>query len=389
MTVGSIPTRPVQNGSITEAWGQWVHDRINNIYDISTQAGRQLFIDNAVLETKYILVDGTNVYNIQVAKITTGIQINVIGERLWTDNTGSKAPERIMGIVTTNTFTPIAGTLYAGKFKVLQAKIPSEVEALEVTSKVTVEQMIIDNNNSTTTSESDPSWQSLTGTQSLQFNPSQIVITLTGSQLEENKHFQFILGSSGSPLVLDSSVQIYGDAATAAQNGYVAGQYKWYAYKSGTNEFKFVMEDDKDELTNTSQTISKLRLATPRVQTMTAHYTSQADVLKNSVWLGDLATGASLTITFAGGITTENLGQLGLSVSNTTDWDTVSGWDKVTPFYTAVTTESTSNTWWVEYKIEAVPTDNTKIKITNFDSGNQTTKGLNYRAHWLHYKGGK
>lgn len=277
---------------------------------------------------------------------------------------------------------PLLGEMFANTIAQ-----PISYGALQYLPKDVIVQLINDTIAPAINNANDPTWRDLDGTQVTQFTPAQITITLTDSGIAADENIQLILGSTAGDLVLDETIKVYPNVATAAQNGYVAGQYKWYMYVDGT-DVKFVMEDSAGALTDTTQVISKIRRVTPRVQTMTAKYTTQQDILLKSTWIGDLAKSASKEVTLPTGITTDTMTQIGLSVSGTTDWETVSGWDKVTPFYISVMTEDTTNTWWIEYKVEAVPGDNTKIKVTNFISGNQNDKAQAYKAHWMHFKGG-
>lgn len=382
-------TKPQTGQTITTEWGQWIHDSIAGKYDVSTTELRNTFIGLAEIGKSYLLKDGNNIYHVEADVKVDGISVSLRGQRGWTAGDGNKKTDFIILNVTTGGATPIQATIYAGEYMMHSAKVPGDVKPTELTSKATTEQMIIDNNNSLVSSETDPSWQDLTGTQTTQFNPNQLTVTLTGSQIQDGKFFQYILGSTAAPLVLDSGVRTYDNPADAARNGYVAGQYKWYVYKSGDNEYKFVMEDSKGTLTDNGQTIAKIRSVTPNAGQFKGHYTSQVDVLKKSIWIGDLAKGSSLTVDLPTGVKIEDLSELGFSVSGTTDWTDVRNWDIVTKQYCSVMTEDTSNTWWIEYAVESIPGDNTKIKITNMDSGNQNGSGQAYRAHWFHYKVGR
>lgn len=363
------------------------NNQIEDSGDLSTQQARDTFITNAKDETFYSFLFNGDHYSVRSTNVVANTSVTFSGSKTVTGANGIEQTEYIHGQITSQGISTVLNGLITSSVNMNFINLnPLPTEAPTVAY---MEQKIADAIGTIAVEETDPTWRDLDGTQATQFNPSQIIITLTDSGIQENEHIQFLLGSNVGNMVLDAAVTIYGNAADAARNGSVAAQYKWYAYKDSATTIKFVMEDNKGALTDQAQTIEKIRRVSPNIEEMTAHYTSQADILKKSVWLGDLAKGQSLNVPIPTPITIENLRQLGVSVSNTTDWDKIAGWDKVTPMYISVTTEDTSNTWWVEYKIEAIPGDITKLKVTNWDSGNQNTKGLAYRAHWLHFKGGK
>lgn len=354
--------------------------------NLDTLVERQNFMSNVTIGKWYTFNVNNEGYQALVYSGASTTSYLWIGFKEFVGPNGQSI-EIVKGI-TTEIGNAIQAAPAIGEFFANTVAQPVSYGALQMLPKDVIIQLINDMMAPTITDTSDPTWSDAAGSQTMTFNPAQISITWTGSGILANENVQLILGSTAGDLVLNEAIHVYPDVATASANGYVSGKYKWYMYISGAATV-FVMEDSSGSLTDTSQAVSKIRRTAPRVQPMTAHYTTQQDILLNSTWIGELIKGTSKTVTLPTGITTDNLGQIGLSVSGTTDWETVSGWDKVTPFYISVTTEDTTNTWWIEYKVEAVPGDKTKLKITNFISGNQNNKTQAYKAHWIHFKGGR
>lgn len=353
--------------------------------NLDNDTERRNFLDNVSLGKWYTFNVNGDGYQALAYQGTADTSILWIGFKEF-DGANGKSMEVVKG-QTTEIGNAVQAAPLVGEFFANTVAQPISYGALQFLPKDVIVQLINDMLTPAISDAGDPTWQDIPGTQVTQFNPSQITITLTNSGIVGNEDIQLILNSTAGILVLDETIHVYPDVVSASQNGYVAGQYKWYMYVDGT-DIKFVMEDSAGSLTDTTQSLSKIRRVAPRVQTMTAKYTTQQDILLKSTWIGELAKGTSKIITLPGTITTDTMTQIGLSVSGTTDWETVSGWDKVTPFYISVMTEDTSNTWWIEYKVEPVPGDKTKIKITNFISGNQNDKTQAYKAHWIHFKGG-
>lgn len=352
---------------------------------LDTDKERTNFMDNVVIGKWYTFSIGGDGFQALITSGTAATSYQWVGFKEFTGANGISV-EFVKG-QTTEIGNSVQAAPAVGEFFANTIAQVVSYGGLQFLPKDVIVQLIKDMLAPAITDGSDPTWQDIPGTQSTLFNASQITITLTNSGISANEDIQLILGSTAGDLVLAETIHVYPNVVEASQHGYVSGVYKWYMYVAGT-DVKFVMEASDGSLTDTTQTLTKIRRVAPKVQPFTAHYTSQADILLNSTWIGDLAKGTSKIVTLPTGITTDNLTQLGLSVSGTTDWVTVSGWDKVTPFYTSVMTEDTGNTWWIEYKIEHVPGDKTKLKLTNFMSGNQNDKAQAYKAHWLHAKGG-
>lgn len=360
---------------------------IEHFGDLDDTTTRQNFMDNVKINNWYTFNIGGNPYQVVITSGDKTSNFQWVGKRVI-DGPLGKTPEIVKGSTSSTGHAETSAGL-TGEFFSNTLALPDAYPATQMLPKSTIEQMIIDSNQSTVNEETDPTWQDLDGTQATLFNPSQITITLTDSGIVADENIQFLLGSTGGNLVLDASVKIYDDVTEAARNGNVAGTYKWYAYAVSATEVKFVMEDSAGGLTDTSQTIAKIRRVSPNVQRFTGHYTSQAAVLKGAVNITGVNTGASQEITLPNGLTTDDLTGIALTVSGSTDWYEVEGWDKVTAFYVSVTNEASNQVWWVEYKIEAVPGDKTKLKVTNFKSGNVGTDNATYNAHWIAFKGGK
>lgn len=353
--------------------------------DLDNKAQRDNFMENVNIGEWYTFLIGTAPY---LAVVTSGnktTNYQWTGYRIITGATG-KTVEIVNGSTSSTghgeTVSSFTGDAFSSSLN-----IPSAYSVLQYLPKDVIVQMISDAIAPLSNDETDPTWRDLDGTQATTFTPSKITIVMTDSGILEGENIQFLLGSTLGNLVLNEAIKVYETESEAKINKYVAGQYNWYVWTDGTDT-TFVMNDTASALTDTTQVVAKVRRVAPKTQSFTGHYTSQAGVLTNSTTLLDVAKGASKIVTLPTGITIDTMTQVGLSVSGTTDWITVSGWDKATPFYSSVMTEDTGNTWWIEYKFEVVPGDKTKIKITNEFSGNQNDASQAYKAHWLHIKGG-
>lgn len=353
--------------------------------DLDTLVERQNFLAHALIGQWYTFNVGNQGYQALVYAGSADTSYQWVGFKEFTGANGISM-EVVKGITTDIGNSTQAAPL-VGEFFANTVAQPVSYGALQFLPKDVIVQLINDILTPAIADGSDPTWRDLDGTQATLFNPAQITITLTDSGIVADEDIQLILGSTAGDLVLDETIHVYPNVVEASQNGYVSGTYKWYMYLDGAN-VKFVMEDSSGSLTDTTQTLTKIRRVAPRVQVMEGHYTPQTEVLKSSFNISGVNKGASTEWTLPASMTIDNLTQISLTVSGSTTWTTISGWDRVTPFYISSSTKDASNEWWVQYKVEAVPGDRTKLKLTNFNSGNFGTDSGTYNGHWVSVKGG-